>query len=93
MEKETLKKANELDRKIREINEALNCFEWQPYPDEVALAKEPISTNPILMVEFDGGDGREEVKLPIILGNRLIDILKSELKSSLMAAEEELYLL
>ena len=34
MKTETLKKANQLDRKIKELREALNCFEWLPYCEE-----------------------------------------------------------
>jgi hypothetical protein len=69
----TLGKANELNKKIKEFSEALNCFEWKP--EENA---EPISTNPRLIIEYDY-DGREQQPLPINLSNELVAFLKAEI--------------
>jgi len=70
MDTAKLRKANDLDKKIREFTEALNCFEW---PDKV-------STNPRLIIEFDDDEGgRSSIKLPMELSNNLIDWLKTEI--------------
>jgi hypothetical protein len=77
----TLEKANNLNKKIKEFSEALNCFEWQPYPDE-ERSEVRISTNPQLIIEYDG-DGREQVYIPMTLNEVLINFLKSEIKKQL----------
>lgn len=69
----TLEKANQLNRKIKEFTEALNCFEWQ-----VDEGQPKISTNPRLIVEFDG-DGREQLMIPMALNKTLVDFLKNEI--------------
>ena len=71
MDVTTLEKANELNKKIREFQEALNCFEWEnEYGGH--------STNPRLIIEFDR-DGREQQLLPMNLSNELVKILKEEI--------------
>jgi len=71
----TLGKANELNRKIKEFNEALNCFEWTHPEDET----QKFSTKPRLIIDFDGGDGREQIELPMNLSNTLVAFLKEEI--------------
>lgn len=78
MDVTTLEKANELNRKIKEFSEALNCFEWQPYCDEERKDIR-VSTNPELIIEFDG-DGREQIKLPMNLSGMLVEFLKKEIR-------------
>jgi len=73
MKTETLNKANDLNRKIREFSEALNCFEWTPEE-----TKSPVSLNPRLIIEYDN-DGREQMEIPMNLSNELIDFLKKEI--------------
>jgi len=66
-----LDKANDLYRKIREFEEALNCFNWgEEYGGD--------STNPRLIIEFDR-DGREQNPLPMNLSNELVKFLKEEI--------------
>lgn len=67
----TLEKANELNRKIKEFTEALNCFEWEEEGKKY-------STNPTLIIEFDRDD-REQQRLPMNLSNELVAVLKTEI--------------
>ena len=71
----TLEKANDLNRRIKEFTEALNCFEWTHPEDETIK----YSTNPRLIIDFEGGDGREQIKLPMNLSNNLVEFLKEEI--------------
>jgi hypothetical protein len=87
MNKETLEKANKLNRRITEFDQALNCFEWSPDEDTA-----PISTNPQIIIEYDL-DGREQVKLPMILSDELVKILKIAIIEGKTAAEKEFEML
>jgi hypothetical protein len=78
----TLEKANALNKKIKEFTEALNCFEWG---EEYGWH----STNPKLIIEFDGGDGRERQLLPMNLIDALVGFLKTEIKNGKEAAIAE----
>jgi hypothetical protein len=83
MDIETLEKANSLNQKIKQLDEALNCFEWiqgESIP--------PISRNPRIIIEFDN-DGREQIKLPFLLSNFLVTILKKEILSARESALSE----
>lgn len=71
----TLDQANELNQKIKEFTEALNCFEWTHPEDE----KIKLSTNPRLIIEYNGGDGRELVALPMNLSDSMVGFLKQEI--------------
>jgi len=73
MDTTTLKRANELNQKIKEYSEALNCFEWES-ENEIK-----VSTNPHLIIEFDGEDGREQIKLPMNLSDVMVGFLKQEI--------------
>jgi len=72
MEIETLEKANGLNKKRKEFEQALNCFQWE---EEYGGG----STNPSLIIEFDGADGREQLALPMNLSDVLIEFLKAEI--------------
>ena len=72
MDVTTLEKANELNKKIREFQQALNCFQWE---EEYGGG----STKPRLIIEFDGADGREEQPLPMNLSDVMVSFLKAEI--------------
>jgi hypothetical protein len=78
----TLTKANQLNQKIKEFSEALNCFEWDK---EYGGG----TTNPRLIIEFDGCDGRETQPLPMTLSNALVSFLKEEIIKGRDAAVSE----
>lgn len=77
----TLEKGNQLNRKINEFTQALNCFEW---PEEYGSG----SRNPRLIIEFDD-DGRETQPLPMNLSNEIVAFLKQEIIKGRDAAVEE----
>ena len=85
MDDEKLQQANKLKQRINEFKEALNCFEWT-HPEDVSLK---YSTDPRLIIEFNGGDGREQIPLPLILSNEFILFMKQEIGNGLQAAEKE----
>ncbi len=82
MEREKLEKANELDKKIREYKEALNCFQWEDNDGGLH------STNPALIIEFDN-DGREQIKLPMTLSDSVVNLLKEIITASLETTQKE----
>ena len=91
MDKETLKKANEISQKIIEHECALGCFYFDvnQYSD-VAVPPEYISTNPQLIIEFDDCEGgREQQKIPMVLSDYLISMLKDAIKSNLDKLKSE----
>jgi len=78
----TLEKANELIKKIKELQQALNCFEWdQEYGGG--------TTNPRLIIEFDGGDGRETQPLRINLNDATLSFLRAGIIKDRDAAVDE----
>ena len=85
MDIQTLGKANALNQKIREFTEALNCFEWTHPEDE----SQKYSTKPRLIIDFDGGDGREQIALPMNLSDTLVSFLKAEIIKGRDAAVKE----
>ncbi len=72
MDVTTLEKANELNKMIKEYQQTLRCFEWEK---EYGGA----STNPRLIIEFDGPDGREQQPIPMVLSDVLVSYLKEEI--------------
>jgi len=90
MIQETLNKANELNNKINELKLVLRCFEWNPSDIDKDLKDEVFSTNPELIIEFDGGDGREVQKIPIKLNSTFITLINDEIKKELKKTEKEL---
>lgn len=73
MDIKTLETANDLNEEIKYFNEALNCFEWE------TIDGSKISTNPRLIIEFDGSDDREQLKLPLVLSETMIEFIKKEI--------------
>jgi len=71
MDVKTLERANELLKKIKQLQNVLGCFEWE-------LEFGGHSRNPRLIIEFDR-DGREEQVLPMNLSDELINFLKLEI--------------
>lgn len=72
MDVTTLKKANQLDRQIKELTEALNCFQWEEHGG--------VSRHPKLIIEYDDYDGgRESEPLPMNLSNELVEFIKREI--------------
>ncbi len=82
MDVTTLEKANALNRKINEFQLALNCFQWEQDDDGG-------TTNPRLIIEFDGGDGRETKPVPMNLSDALVSFLKAEIIKGRDAAVAE----
>lgn len=75
MNKETLQKANELNRKKIQLEEALESFHYE---------------NQGLIIEFDaGGDDMEQIKLPMTFSDALLNILKTEIEYALYQTEKE----
>lgn len=72
----TLDKANNLNRKIKEFQQALNCFEYN-YGEKDA---EKFDRTPRLILDVDDLDnGREQIDIPMNLSNELISFLKTEI--------------
>jgi hypothetical protein len=82
----TLDKANALNRKIKEFQQAFNCFQWE---EEYGGG----STNPILIIEFAGPDGRETQQLPLKLSDAMVSFLKTEIIKGRDAAVAEFNIL
>lgn len=80
MNKDAFQEAVKVNQKIEQLNQALACFEWRWSDDPNA---EGVSTNPQLIIEFDDDDSRSQIKLPFILNDLLINILKDEIKQQL----------
>lgn len=88
MDKETLAKANELNKKICELNRALECFECT-YPVSDNETK-TFSTNPIILIEYDNNDdGRSVQKIPAKLNKDMVGILKSFISVELECCKKE----
>lgn len=75
MDLTTLQKANDLNEKIEQCTKVLKCFEWQPYCDEERM-HERVSTNPTLIIEYDGADDRQEQRVPFELNPEIIAAIK-----------------
>ena len=88
MDTTTFEIANKLNDQIKELNGVLDCFGWQPYCDE-ERADIRLSTNPQLIIEFDVPDGRDQIKVPSVLNEIFIDLLRTELKVKLDQAKKE----
>lgn len=87
MDLTTLKTGNELHQKMKEFEEALNCFDW--YNPETPEAT-PVSRNPRLIVEFDDDeDGRSTVKIPMNLSDVLIKHIKDAIKTKMSKTFKE----
>ena len=82
MDDKTLKKANEIAQMIRENKSALCCFEWE---EENGGG----SRNPQLIIEFDDSDGREQQKIPMVLSDILVDMIKQAIDANLSVLKSE----
>ena len=78
----TLKRANELSRKIDQLKTALDTFEWSEYYGGG-------SKNPKIIIEHDGCDGRETHILPMLMSDNLLIVLKQEINKNLAEALRE----
>lgn len=77
MKFETLETANIINKKIKELDDVLDCFEW----DEPELSPN-LSRNPSIIIEFDDLEGdRSEIKVPMVLSNQFIQLIKKEVLS------------
>lgn len=83
MTTEQLTQAKELHRKITACNNALDCFEW----DLGKLGKR--STNPSIIIEYDGPDGREKVRLPFEINEPFFVILQAAIRDHKEMYEKE----
>ena len=101
MKKEILKKANELNKKISEFESALLCFEYdinEPANYHYAQIGKNLlppniqSTNPILIIEhlnLEEGEGRTQTKIPMVLSDCLIGMIKLAIKDNLDKLTQE----
>lgn len=76
MNEATLVEANFLNKKIKALEKALTCFQWE---EEYGGG----STNPTIIIEYDGGDGRDQQPIPMEIGPELTDFLKTQIKKEL----------
>lgn len=83
MDVTTLERANALNRKIKTLSEALNCFEYKDDNGKV------YSTDPALVIDYEGGDGRESLAIPMYLNEKLIHVIKSNVVEELRQAVTE----
>ena len=89
MNQEKLKEANRLNKLIEEHEQALNCFEYdtnyyaRDEEHDLPIALE--STNPILIIEYDNPfeGGCEQQRIPMVLSDLLINIIKDSIKGNL----------
>ena len=70
MDTKTLERANELLKKIKQLQSVLEIFEWE--------SGFGFSMNLKLIIEFDR-HGREEKLFPLDLNNELLNLLKLEI--------------
>lgn len=81
-----LNKANALNRKIKEYEEALECFEHR-YGDENEFV---FDRTPKILLDVDDLDGgREQLPIPMILSDELIKFLKEQIILNLNLAKED----
>jgi hypothetical protein len=82
MNKEAFQEAVKVSQKIEQLNQALAYFEWRWSDDPNT---DGVSTNPQLIIEFDNDDSRSQIKLPFELNERLVNMLKDEIKQQLQS--------
>ena len=85
MKKETLEKANDLDRRIRNLNSAFEAFYW-PFPED----KDPQPREVKLIFEYDDGDGDEQLSVPAQINDGLTATLKKFILEEKAKLEDEL---
>lgn len=101
MEKERLKEANRLNKLIEEHEKALLCFEYdrnehindmRESNGEEKLPPEYESTNPKLIIEYDELDEdwfRNQLPIPMVLSDFLVDSIKVAIKENLCKLKSE----
>lgn len=87
MNYKTLGRANEIARMIIENESALCCFEWEK---EYGGG----SRNPQLIIEFDDGDGgRKQQKIPMVLSDFIVNMIKQAIHANLSVLRKEFEML
>jgi len=96
MTTEKLQKANELARRIRECEQALNCFEYDhnyyARDENPDIEPDMRSTNPQLIIEHDNTEeweGRATTPIPMVLSDFLIKAIKESIKDNLKNLKAE----
>ncbi len=101
MDKKRLNEANRLIHLIEEHEKALLCFvydkneyinDMREAAGEEKLSPEYESTNPQLIIEFDAFDDdwiRQQVKIPMVLSDFLVETIKAAIIESLSKLEME----
>lgn len=101
MKEETLKKANELLKLIKEHESALLCFEYDAneWANELRknckqelLPPKVESANPKLIIEHDAFDDdwyRATQPIPMVLSDFLVNIIKEQIKENLEKLKKE----
>lgn len=84
MELNTLSRANELQKRIYEYEAALEIFETK-VGDEVVYDRTPM----ILLNVDDLDGGRENIPIPMILSNGLVEFLRVEIQVALEESKIE----
>jgi hypothetical protein len=92
MTKEKLNQAKMLEKQINEFESANKCF-W--HEDELTKEGQRISTNPQIIIEFDceDFDGRNQIKLPLILSNKFIEFMQSVIDEKIVELRNEFEIL
>ena len=101
MDKKRLNEANRLIHLIEAHEKALLCFvydkneyinDMREAAGEEKLSPEYESTNPQLIIEFDAFDDdwiRQQVKIPMVLSDFLVETIKAAIIESLSKLEME----
>lgn len=101
MDKKRLNEANRLIHLIEEHEKALLCFvydkneyvnDMREAAGEEKLSPEYESTNPQLIIEFDAFDDdwiRQQVKIPMVLSDLLVETIKAAIIENLSKLEME----
>ena len=101
MDKKRLNEANRLIHLIEKHEKALLCFvydkneyinDMREAAGEEKLSPEYESTNPQLIIEFDAFDDdwiRQQVKIPMVLSDFLVEMIKAAITESLSKLEME----
>lgn len=80
MDRQTLKKANELDEEIKQCQKVLDIFEHH-YQDDPS---QPVDTKPVLIIEhldLDEYEGRAVTRVPGSLSKNIIELIARHVKS------------
>ena len=81
----TLEKANELNKKIKNLSEVIYCLS-ELHPEH---HNQKMRRNPRLIIEHDGPDEREQIPLSMELNGAFISFVKKKLIETREAAVKE----